>query len=59
MAREMHDEFVYMKLCEGDVIATDKKYHTLCLVEFYNKYRAFNLKKTKSVKRLDVKKGNN
>ena len=34
------DEILIAKLSEGDLVATESKYHKTCLAEFYNKVRA-------------------
>ena len=43
-AAELLDERFVAKLVEGDLVATESKYHKTCLAEFYNKLRTFALK---------------
>ena len=38
-AAELPDERLIAKLSEGDLVATESKYHKTCLAEFYNKVR--------------------
>ena len=40
-AAELLDERLIVKLSEGDLVATESKYHKTCLAEFYNKERTF------------------
>ena len=40
-AGELLDERLIAKLVEGDLVATESKYHKTCLAEFYNKVRTF------------------
>ena len=40
-AAELLDERLIAKLSEGDLVATESKYHKSCLAEFYNKVRTF------------------
>ena len=43
-AAELPDERLIAKLSEGDLVATESKYHKTCLAEFYNKVRTFTSK---------------
>ena len=40
MATAMHDTVLLGKLCSGDVIAQESKYHLDCLTAFRNCYRS-------------------
>ena len=40
MATAMHDTVLLGKLCSGDVIAQESKYHFECLTAFRNRYRS-------------------
>ena len=45
----LNDRKVIAKLSAGNMIATEAKYHTKCLVTFYNRARPLKQKATKSV----------
>ena len=40
-AAELLDERLIAKLSEGDLVATESKYHKIFIAEFYNKVRTF------------------
>ena len=58
-AEELEDTAVLAKLSEGDMIATEAKYHVKCLVGFYNKHRALSNAPSNTVhSEDDIMKGN-
>ena len=42
IALEMQNSKLISKLSEGDMVATEAKYHRQCLLKLYNNYRNFN-----------------
>ena len=48
IAQEMQITKLLTKLSEGDMVATEAKYHRTCLLKLYNKYRDFNKEKFES-----------
>ena len=47
IAHELNDTKLLAKLSEGDMVATEAKYHRVCLVQLYNRYRTHNLNKSR------------
>ena len=45
IAQDMSDSKLLSKLAEGDMVATEAKYHRSCLIDLYNKYRDFKRRK--------------
>ena len=44
-ATELLDQRLIAELSEGDLVATESKYHKTCLAEFYSKARTFASKR--------------
>ena len=57
IAQEIGDKKLTAKLSEGDMVATEAKYHKNCLSKFYNQYRDYNNKKTAETRRIEQIKG--
>ena len=53
IAVELSDTKLIAKLSEGDMIATEAKYHARCLAALYNRYRDAN-KPTDSSNAIDL-----
>ena len=47
IAQEMNNAKLLIKLSEGDMVATEAKYHRGCLIMLYNSYRKHNYNKMK------------
>ena len=56
-AAEMLDERLIAKLSEGDLIATESKYHKTCLAEFYNKVRKVSPKMSTEEQEKEIVEG--
>ena len=57
-AKEYGDTAVLAKLSEGDMVATETKYHVKCLVGFYNKHQALTNASSRTLYCEDNIKGN-
>ena len=57
IAHELADTKVLAKLGEGDMVATEAKYHRKCLVHFYNRYCNHNVRKSEETTNLEVIQG--
>ena len=56
-AAELLNERLIGKLREGDLVATESKYHKTCLAEFYNKVRTFASKNSTAEQEKSVAEG--
>ena len=56
-AAELLDERLVTKLSEGDLVATESKYHKTCLAEFYNKVRTFASKASTAEQEKSIVEG--
>ena len=54
IAEEMCDKKLLAQLSEGDMVATEAKYHRICLITLYNRYRDHNLKKSEESSELEM-----
>ena len=58
IALDLADTELLAKLSEGDMVATEAKYHSKCLVKLYNRYRNHNEKKSADTAKIEFIQGN-
>ena len=56
-AAELLDERLIAKLSEGDLVATESKYHKIFIAEFYNKVRTFASKASTAEQEKSIVEG--
>ena len=57
IALEIGDVKLLAQLCEGDMIATEVKYHRNCLRKLNKRFREHNTKKSEECSKLDIIRG--
>ena len=57
IAHDVNNTKLIAKLSEGDMVATEAKYHHVCLTKFYNQYRTINRNRSIEMNELELIKG--
>ena len=57
IAHDSNNSQLIAKLSEGEMVATEAKYHHACLTKLYNQYRSINRNRSKEMNELELIKG--
>ena len=57
IAHDSNNSQLIAKLSEGDMVATEAKYHHASLAKLYNQYRSINRNRPKEMNELELIKG--
>ena len=57
IAHDSNNSQLIARLSEGDMVATEAKYHHTCLTKLYNQYRSTNRNRSKEMNELELIKG--